>query len=133
MQPPRARSQEQSHAVAVDCARRLIFNPCFERLSTLDAKNLAAQGIPDTKEAIDVANLVSTALSRLQTKIIKVFLDPVRLPIINTKSCSIGKRKASARTPIRHRTLQSGHLNVANSKLLQLVQHYHSSSIDQEK
>eukprot|EP00808_Paulinella_micropora_P029904 g44744.t1 len=25
---------EQSHAVAVDCARRLIFNPCFERLHT---------------------------------------------------------------------------------------------------
>eukprot|EP00808_Paulinella_micropora_P029909 g44749.t1 len=53
---------EQSHAVAVDCARRLIFNPCFEHASILDAKNLAAQCIPDTKEAIDVAKLVSTAL-----------------------------------------------------------------------
>eukprot|EP00808_Paulinella_micropora_P025512 g15820.t1 len=57
-----SRKSEQSHAVAVDCARRLIFNPCFEHASILDAKNLAAQCIPDTKEAIDLAKLVSKAL-----------------------------------------------------------------------
>eukprot|EP00808_Paulinella_micropora_P000344 g32411.t1 len=39
----------QEHAVAVDCARGLIFNPCVEHASTLNAKNLAAQGIPDVK------------------------------------------------------------------------------------
>eukprot|EP00808_Paulinella_micropora_P028706 g79024.t1 len=52
----------QEHAVAVDCARGLIFNPCVEHASTLNAKNLAAQGIPDVKGGIDVAKLVSTAL-----------------------------------------------------------------------
>eukprot|EP00808_Paulinella_micropora_P025504 g15811.t1 len=57
-----SRKSGQSHAVAIDCARRLIFNHCVEHASTLDAKNLAAQGIPDTKEAIDLAKLVSKAL-----------------------------------------------------------------------
>eukprot|EP00808_Paulinella_micropora_P024972 g11325.t1 len=49
----------QSHAVAVDCARRLIFNHCVEHASTLSAKNLTSQCIPDMKGGI--ARLVSIA------------------------------------------------------------------------